>query len=265
MGGGVGRDGSRWGEWNHCGRGGWRHGGLFGSKCRREEVHVGGWEASFLFFFLPCPPHKEKDRGWKQVFTISLSPPPPMKLTFRQPLFWSRVLKLVHQLYLRNDSVTHLVSTVHPVEGLRILVFNSSRQFHLHVSPQACVECYIPVPATLKPLPVDWMLQFLNQWEPRLVQKQYAQMDLRWQWEVDEFHAMASGGAGNNGSPTPASWGPHGSALRLRLMNGGTEIVQGGVEENGPPGGEFQQQHHRPPQSQPGGTPRCSILDAMSS
>jgi hypothetical protein len=135
----------------------------------------------------------------------------PATLRFQQPAVWLRVLKVVQQLFMRNEVVTYLRAQLSQAQGLVLVVFNAEQQFRCHWPVQGDWAIPAGLAVEFGHLPVDWMLQFLQRYEQLFPQKQYVQMGLVWQWRIEDL-----------GTASGASWGPNSSAFHLSLVRGDT-------------------------------------------
>ena len=155
-----------------------------------------------------------------------------MRLVFYQPVVWIRLLKLIQQMYLRNDVRTQLHWSLHHSQGLTLCVKNDRQQLVFTLSPYE-FKCW-DVPAnfqcTFSHLPLDWMLQLLQRFESMMNQKNYSAIGLVWEWR---FVVNPNSGKTLQESIHNISWGPHSTMFQMCIRRNDTMAEIEPVNKNG--------------------------------
>ena len=172
------------------------------AQSRAQKIHMS--LLVFLFFIRVAGISKKN----------SLDEKKHMRLIFYQPLLWLRMLKLIQQMYMRNDALANLVCNLHWQHGLSLRV--RSEKQDLCVSVQAnqfkCWDVPQNLQLSLDHLPLDYMLTFLQRYEALMLQKFYVNVGLVWEWKFDlPCHSSPEQTLHN------VSWGPNSTAFRMLM------------------------------------------------
>ncbi|AYV87214.1 MAG: hypothetical protein Sylvanvirus36_3 [Sylvanvirus sp.] len=144
-----------------------------------------------------------------------------MRVCLYQPLVWLRLLKLIQQLYQSNDSIGSLAQLTWSLSenGLHLQMKSPECTFVMVLPSRECKCWDIPQHKTMNFIgfPVDWMLQWLQVYEPLMHQKIHQATGLIWEWMIEEKPVCQS-----SSKHESTYWGPHSPVFQMKIRRNDT-------------------------------------------